>query len=79
MELGNFVHCHPNPYVIFWQDVIFWQAATRPLGAHEAEHPGGSAAFGRRQTLDNAYGFIHRLHGRGGRINRGTFETRPTS
>jgi hypothetical protein len=44
--------------------VLFWKAATRPLGAHEARHPGGSIAFGRLQSLDNALGFIHRLHGR---------------
>ena len=38
----------------------FWQAATSPIPSdskYDAE------AFGRRQTLTNAHGYIYRLHG----------------
>lgn len=39
---------------------MFWKAVTEPLRAGEVL----SDSFGRRQTIDNACGFIHRKHGR---------------
>lgn len=45
--------------------VAFWNAATRAAGTMEGpSHRQSAEHFGRLQTLDNACGFIHRLHGR---------------